>query len=251
MTRFFTPTFLCLVLIGLAGCKKGDEKLLENNPTAELKGCPIERIIYYRFPDTDTITFTYNSWDDPVSGTRSRVTTGAPNYEFRYDKKHRLTDFIGWYGGDGAEYWHKYFYDNAGSNANIIADSVYAFVRIQKGNIAQYYGAGLTVFAYDKKGRIIMDSTKWRGSSGVTVNHYSYNENGNLRGKQYDENLNPHRTNKIWMFLDRDYSVNNPFVADSYNLHRLPTKINLDGKPAFLVLANNYLLNAQLIYGCK
>lgn len=250
MTRFFTLAFSCIVLISLAACKKSDEKLLVNNPTAELKNCPVERIIYYRFPDTDTISFTYNSWGDPVSATRSRITTGAPNYEFRYDKKHRLTDYIGIYGsGTGAEFWHKYFYDNAASNANIVADSVYSFVEIRNGAIASYYVAGYTVYAYDKKGRVIMDSTTWERSSIPTVYHYSYDENGNLTGRQYDQNINPNRTNKVWMFLDRDYSLNNPFVADSYNLHRLPTRINLE-KPEFLRLVD-YYLDAEITYGCK
>jgi hypothetical protein len=56
----------------------------------------------------------------------------------------------------------------------------------------------------------------------------------------YDNNVNPKRTNTVWMLLYQDYSVNNPNIDDSpapvaygdFNAFRLPRSIittsNLD-----------------------
>lgn len=251
MIKFSTLAVVCLIVIEFAGCKKGDEKYLEQHPTADLKQCPIERIIYQSLIRMDTLNLFYNSWGDPVSSTRTQRGTGHPNYEFRYDKKHRLADYIGLYeDGTGGEYWHKYFYDNPG-NDNPTSDSLYTFITLQNGVITRYQDAAMTFYTYDKAGRIIKDSTLWHGGYSTVINHYSYDVNGNLEGHQYDQNLNPHRTNKIWMFLDRDYSVNNPFVADSYNAHKLPTKLNLDPKTSYFKLLTDYFHNAEIIYGCK
>ncbi|HEY6956635.1 MAG TPA: hypothetical protein VI385_15395, partial [Flavisolibacter sp.] len=134
---------------------------------------------------------------------------------------------------------------------NPTSDSLYTFVSFQNGVITEYLDAAMTFYTYDKEGRIIKDSTLWHGGYSTVINHYSYDVNGNLEGNQYDQNLNPHRTNKIWMFLDRDYSVNNPFVADSYNAHKLPTKLNLDPKTSYFKLLTDYFHNAEIIYGCK
>jgi len=58
------------------------------------------------------------------------------------------------------------------------------------------------------------------------VNSYSYNADGNLAGHDYDDKINYHRTNRVWMFIDRDYSVNNPVIATyEYNDFGLPTRI--------------------------
>jgi len=34
-----------------------------------------------------------------------------------------------------------------------------------------------------------------------------------------------HRTHPIWQFIDRDFSINNPFQAVAYNSHGLPVAI--------------------------
>lgn len=251
MIKFSTLAVVCLIVIEFSGCKKGDEKYLQQHPTADLKQCPIERIIYQTLIRMDTLNLFYNSWGDPVSSTHTQKGTGSPNYVFRYDKKHRLTDYIGVYeDGASGEYWHKYFYDNPGSD-NPTSDSLYTFVSFQNGVITEYLDAAMTFYTYDREGRIIKDSTLWHGGYRTYIKHYLYDANGNLQGRQYDQSLNFHRTNKIWMFLDRDYSVNNPFVADSYNAHKLPTKLNLDPKTSYFQLLNVYFHNGEITYGCK
>ena len=73
-------------------------------------------------------------------------------------------------------------------------------------------------------------SVKW-GFNDVRL--FNYDASGNMVGYNvYDNKINIHRTNKIWMFIDRDYSINNPhspYVAYSpgtYNSFGLPVQIN-------------------------
>ena len=60
---------------------------------------------------------------------------------------------------------------------------------------------------------------------------YNYDGAGNLihpasAGVVYDNKMNINRTNDIWQFLSRDYSMNNPFTADAYNAAGFPTVVN-------------------------
>jgi len=42
-----------------------------------------------------------------------------------------------------------------------------------------------------------------------------------------DDKIYPHRTNKVWMLIDMDYSVNNVFTASAYKSSGLPLQFNL------------------------
>ena len=162
-----------------------------------------------------------------------------------------------YFSGTGAEFWHKYFYENVESN-RIVLDSVYAFPIFLNGinaPLTRIQGSAASYLTYDKKGRIIKDSTYCRDAITkdvyVTVNTYSYDAGGNRTGRTYDDKVNIHRTNKIWMFFDRDYSVNNPFIAESYNSIGLPTKVNTSGKVSQPVQFLTYLGNPVITYKCK
>jgi hypothetical protein len=202
-----------------------------------------------------TIVFTYNSCGDPLIGARPSPGTGAPNYIFKYDKKGRLTDFIGMYaGGTTSEFWQKFFYDGLG---NIVFDSTYLFCKVQNGQpvdprlTPEPDGLSFTFYTYDVKGRVIKDSIISISYGWNFARTYSYNTDGNRTGREYDQKINFRRTNKIWMFIDRDYSINNPFTADSYNSKELPTKINLTSKGTYQIFLGNYFLEADITYSCK
>jgi hypothetical protein len=183
---------------------------------------------------------------DPVSITRPEPRTGAPNYLFRYDKIGRLTDFIGVYSnGIWTELWHRYFYD--GQN-RIVTDSVFVFGEIVNGQLKKFDDSYVNLLKYDSKNRIVVETRIWRGQ---TQNfNYSYDVAGNKIGGIYDQKTNFHRTNKIWMFLDRDYSLNNPFQAINYNSLMLPTKIGLS-MPSYSLFLDNGFLNATIDYMCS
>ncbi len=57
--------------------------------------------------------------------------------------------------------------------------------------------------------------------------YYKYDAKGNLidEGAEYDNNTSYLRTHPLWMFLNRNYSVNNNFRATGYNGNGMPLKI--------------------------
>lgn len=111
----------------------------------------------------------------------------------------------------------------------------------------------MNLYEYDDKKRIIkVTKTFSLGSTYPTeIYQYQYDGNGNLvtPGEVYDNKINFHRTNKIWMFLDRDYSVNNPFTANAYNSNHLATKLVSDKLRSFLRI--QYLAETKVTYSCK
>jgi hypothetical protein len=217
---FGIMTFMVAALFILPGCKKITQP--------GVGCCNIKRFAYAGSPlgvgrlTNDTMWFTYNASGNPVSGIRAFPSTGYPNFLFRYDHFNRLTDLIGVYGqsiADGVESWIKYFYDGRG---RIISDSIYGLPLIVNGRptIAQFTSPSVTAYEYDSEDRI--NKVSWQHF----VTTYSYDPHGNLVGPSYDNKVNFHQTNKIWMFIDRDYSVNNPITASyTYNAVGLPTRI--------------------------
>jgi hypothetical protein len=250
MTKTFRLAGL-IILTLIISCTKNDDYTFRNYKP-DIKHCQVTRIIHWASCcSKDTMVFSYNQWGDPVSIKRlPYAATGAPHYVFMYDKKRRLTDVVGMYqGGGSGEVWHKYFYSNAG-NSGIIVDSAYAFFILKNGMIISDYPFA-TYFTYDKTGRIIKDSIVSNAGEYITVNNYAYDANGNLVGRNYDDKLNIHLTNKIWMFFDRDYSVNNPIVADVYNSSGLPVKFDSRPSSKFLKFMNTMLFDAEISYDCK
>jgi hypothetical protein len=257
-------TLLPITIALLSSCEKNDVYLneddsksnylkgahLENRPLAEIKECSIIQITYPLGVNNDILQFNYNASGDPVSITRKFGThTGSPNFLFKYDERNRLTDFIGPYSNNtSAEFWHKYFYDNRG---NIVLDSGYIFPQITNGFPTNAYIHQATHYTYDNKQRIIKDSTVFAGSIQPVVNTYSYDINGNKTGSNYDDKINLNRTNKIWMFLNRDYSVNNPYDAASYITTGLPVKLSLSQGENPLKFLGNIFYKAEIIYECN
>jgi hypothetical protein len=217
----------------------------------DAKDCRVQRIIESVCCGIkDTLLFHYNSWGDPDTVLRRpHAGTGSPNLIFRYDKKRRLTDILGLYesGGRG-EFWHRYSYENPG-NSNIVLDSIFVFVSTPTGTFPSF--SALTFFRYDKEDRIIMDSTVDSRRLDARVNHYAYDKAGNQIGRTYDNQTNIQRTNKIFMFFDRDYSINNPFTASSYNASGLPTSFNFPSSDPHYLNFLTFFKNAEISYSCN
>jgi YD repeat-containing protein len=173
----------------------------------------------------DTIKFTYEPWGDPLTLTRTNPMPGSPNFSFRYDRNHHLTDFIGTWGPKhiGSEFWHKYFYDAQG---RITLDSEYLYITTTNDRITSYLSRYGYQFQYDEYGRI---TRQYDPAQPAADSNYTYDNRGNLidpqnifLGSPYDNKVSFQRTNWIWMFIDRDFSVNNSFIADTYNVGSLP-----------------------------
>ena len=210
----------------------------------EFKKCDLAQIISRNiFGDENIITFEYNKKGDPVSVTPSFIGTGTPQWLFRYDNKGRVTDFIGVYENGGFEFWHKYGYDK---HNRIIVDTQYIF-GLYGDEPMNYNQVFYIQYSYDAQGRI---SQMVHSISGVT--NYTYDANGNLvrPGAVYDTQVNFRRTNQMWMFITRDYSMNNPVAADAYNSEGLPTEYDIT-PPPFYSFFSWSLIDASLSYNCK
>lgn len=265
LKTLFTP--VCLVLLCTCvfySCIKPDF------PIPYTPDCSIVKLSNDTF-GKDSAIISYNSKGNPVSIIRSYVGTGSPNYLFRYDKQNRLTDIVGAYSNPNYfETWHHYVYgkNKGGKNDLPITDSVYIFGTVGNGPLPEpdYYSLRYTDFTYDSYGRIIKAvEVDVRPYPGTNTLYYHYNSAGNLEeittdapaGKSmasnisaYDNKVNPHRTHPIWQLIDRDYSVNNPAVAMSYNAYGLPTVIGSAGTFTSLL---GYAAEGELkiSYDCK
>jgi hypothetical protein len=225
-------TFTAILGFLLSGCDKVKDAIVKD-PLADLKVCNIKSFTITNTYFTRSAICTYNAYGNPVSITFSKVGTSIPNELFKYDSRQRLTDHVQPYDNDTYEQWHKFTYDN---NDRIISAANYLnFGRVSTG--PQGSPGSNTYFEYDANGRITKTKTVYVGSSSSPlVSSYAYDDNGNrIRpGVTYDNKVNVHRTNKIWMFIDRDYSVNNPVVMQTYNKYGLPTEVGSGAGPYFL-----------------
>lgn len=255
---------LLAIEVTLWSCQKADEHLsedtskpnylkssyLEHKPNAEVNECQILQVNYTVGTRNDVLQFTYNSSGNPTAITRALGGhTGYPNFIFRYDEKNRMSEMIGSYDNNTvAEFWHKYWYDN---KDQIVLDSAYIFPRITNGFPENAYISQATFYTYDNKQRIIRDSTSFSNSASPTVHTYLYDADGNRGGNTYDDQININRTNKIWMFLNRDYSVNNPFKAEGYTVVGLPSSVNLSATERAISFLGTSISKAQIIYDCN
>ncbi|WP_298735161.1 hypothetical protein [uncultured Chitinophaga sp.] len=210
------------------------------------------------FALSDSAVFVYNAKGDPVSITRTIPTTGHPNYLFYYDAHRRLTDYIGVY-SDGVhfEFRRRYGYD---SKNRIVQDTLFTFGALTDPP-QQWYVELITTYTYDARNRIIRQDDQHPRTGGRYIMRYVYNEEGNLEkvynGNSviftytYDNKVNLHRTHPVWQFIDRDFSVNNPFQAITYNKRGLPLKVESDPTKFdkyFLGIAYHQL---EVSYSCR
>ncbi|TWF40628.1 hypothetical protein FHW36_104311 [Chitinophaga polysaccharea] len=232
----FTQLFIYIAIINFVntGCRK--------EPGIHFPGphCDILSITGNFNGPIDTVSFSYNIAGNPITVTRAFPSTGFPNYQFRYDKNNRLTDYITLYPNSNEfETWHRYYY----RGNRIVFDSIFQFGLL--GEVPRpspfapnQFIRGYAAFEYDEMGRITktIDSIGW--IYGRLTRYYTYNQEGNLVKvvyqsatfpeedsliiSGYDNKVNMHLTHPVWQFLDRMYSLNNPIKGESYNKHGLP-----------------------------
>ncbi|MFT3823774.1 MAG: hypothetical protein QM731_07625 [Chitinophagaceae bacterium] len=264
--RHLLSAKLCVAISFLlfAGCNKIDWDDLLHHPDKADKLCSIKKISVNRTYDTLIGKFTYNSSGDPTQVAFNIMGTGQPGFRFIYDNKKRLTDYLGLYGSDYTltnfyEFWHHYVYDNG----RIVRDTMRGFGEYPLPNNSPYLL--LYTFEYDNSGRIVkaVQTYPLQPSISPVTETYTYNSDGNLEkySRQvgsdapyvvtYTYNLskpNLHRTNKVWMFVDRDYSINAPVNATSYNQYGLPLKYDVE---YYGFLYNLNIGHSTIEYQCK
>jgi hypothetical protein len=215
-------TLVLLLIIQLTACQKKPV----TPPPVEAEVCRITRME----TNAGAVFFTYNSYGNPTRITLANPTTGKPHRAFLYDKYNRLTDYIGNYlvipdsiqnFSDLSnsmlsfyfEFWYRYTYVDENPNSLPIGDTVR-----MGGGFRGTFGPivasqRIETYMYDSQNRIVNGGA------------YNYDANGNLilPNVTYDDKKNYRQTNRIWMFIDRDYSKNNPFIATAYNSEGYPT----------------------------
>lgn len=199
---------IVIIPIALYGCKKNDFidpvqkcKILETS---------------YRF-------FTYNDAGDPIRCTYKEDPegTGSPTFVFVYNRKHQLVAY-----GGGNE--HRL---TLNAHGQVIADSLLM-------NYAGQDDRYVTKFYYDYLGRVRKEVETQYHSQGEdlpkpwpeSVGTYNYDRRGNLiqpdtdgvGNLEYDNKPSMLRTHPVFMFIHRNYSVNNPKVETNYNQAGLP-----------------------------
>jgi hypothetical protein len=199
------------------------------------KLCKIESMQAFTFYDSAVPRhFFYNEFDNPTRvAFDDSPGTGTPFYDFFYDDQQRLIKFASFES-------HYYTYNDDGL---AVIDSIFG------GYAGGDFRYEEKIFYDDAKRIIRTERTLYFPEDDpnfgevVTVN-YEYDSRGNLvkPGVTYDNQTNVHRTNKVWMFIDKDYSVNNPLPG--------PTHYNNVGLPLNNVA---FLGNAaeSVDYNCK
>jgi len=198
----------------------------------------------------------YNEFENSTFISNPMVQTGSPFRSFKYDSWHRLVQFLESYSNNNFETWHFYGFDLSG---RIAVDTSYTFGSSLTGKPTNYYYRSISWLTYDSQNRIVRsdntitpDPTNPMVPPSTNTQTWTYNSAGNLdgTGATYDNKLNLNRTNDIWMFLARDYSMNNPFTATSYNTTGFPTAIG--AMPNRFINSNDIFLgNSQVGYGCR
>lgn len=247
--RFLGFILLTSFVLTAASCKKILDKLIKD-PHATVDGCRIEKIVQWDSPSSDprTYLFTYNSAGYPVSAISDRPATGAPNFYFWYDSKNRLTDYIELFDNNQYQSWKKYTYNHHG---RVIRDTTWTFGTFGAQPDPNSYYIIVSDYSYDSYGRISeVNSVELQPLAGSTYsNSYTYDASGNLEigYASYDNKINVNRTHKLWMFLNRNYSVNQAPPADAYNSNMLGTKFVGPGIFNFLGVI---MENSEFTYSC-
>lgn len=245
--KILSVAFAAMITLTLTSCQKDLSRTEQehqvpaaNAADATLAGCSVLNI---QGNGVIKAKFTYNALGNPDRIKVDNPGTGNPNRVFWYDAANRLTDNIGYYDSETFEDWHKYGYNALG---DVAIDTVYIFGTRSGGQPVNYYDRYISHFKYDAQGRI-------KKVTGGGVNGtYTYDANGNLiNGSTYDTKKNIHRTNAIWQFLDRDYSVNNPMNTSAYK-NGYPSKVFVDeGTEVFGFLQLNFYGDITIKYSCN
>jgi hypothetical protein len=194
------------------------------------------------------VAFKYDEKGNPLNIRFTENINMQEDFEFRHDKKNRVTDVIRAYPNqDRFTSWHRLKYDNQN---RIVRDSLYYGGGLIGGvpiadSIIYRTWVMLYTFKYDNYNRIIQETQDANAQGQVIhwIRYYYYGSTGNLDStvvysgspynykevyNSYDTLVNVRRTNPLWQFLDRDYSKNNPIFATSE-----PNQYGLPGRMVF------------------
>jgi len=257
------------VLYLFTGCQKIDLKDYFH-PDKTPKLCKIKKILSFSEFEVDSLLldFKYNHRGDPISIELFPARPGIPDFLFRYDNQHRLLDFVSAYKNNHYEQWHRYVYEGT----VVVRDTARVFGEIVNGEpipSEQFTTYVVTNYEYDSYNRIVKSSFIFQTSPEILtqISSYTYNAAGNLVHykvvvpeknfiireefyNNYDNKTNIHRTHKVWMFIGRDYSINNRIQAQAYNQYGLPLKLR-GGQNNYPFILRQDISQSDIKYECK
>ena len=249
--RFAAALSAILFILLLGSCQKiGDFIVFPRNGDDDFKACNVVRITTGAAKEL-VYDFTYNKRGDPTSILASL--NSESDVWFKYDKKHRLEMMWGKpvlppEAGIDFLFLSKYVHDNKG---RIIIDSSFFSGTFESVANGTAFLVSVETFEYDATGRITREThvSFPGGVSGVA--NYVYDSHGNLvqPGWTYTDKFAMARTNKIWMFINRNYSVNDPQTWATYNRYHLPLQ-TLPGQGYFSFLPGVFIGPSTVEYEC-
>jgi hypothetical protein len=242
-----------VVVFSISGCQKFIDHFFtgHHKPTS----CRITSIKHETIEGvTRSANFFYsdNNNLDSVIFDESIGSAGAQLHYFYYDAHHRLVGYNAYYDRDADNYFfkHTYKYDE---NGRIVRDTI----RISQA------GRFTSVFEldYDNQGRVMAEYGKVIEAGGDSIENpevFARSFDLDIRGNRlfpnlrYDEKTSFLSTNKVLMFTERNYSINNPLGATAYNDQGLP--LGFGGSKMFPVYNWGIftgVLPSEIFYSCS
>ncbi len=223
-------TILVMNLLPLSGCRKVCD-YFEQHQDSPATNCRIEKISFDILNDFGVIErcgsfFSYNTYNNPtLVGYSIPYDLPPMDKVFRYDANNRLSAYIKdfRYEDTSPVFWHKYTYE---SPLKVI-DSVFVYASGDyKTNDRpdEYSRVEVNELTLDNRGRIINEKYTLDGNI-FGERSFQYDMNGNLikPGVTYNNKPNIRQTSKIWQFIDRDFSVNQPRdEVEAFTANNLP-----------------------------
>lgn len=259
MKKIFLMALAVTGAFYFTGCKKLIDQA-HHNPGQTFEYCDIKKFkIWYR-DSYNEFTVYYNKAGQPkdVLGKYpdSPVSFANSEQHFRYDKQGRLTDWI--INPPGQQHtwlWHTYHY----LSSTQVLDTLYNCWSVESYITDKHapYDDPLTTIRlldFDNYGRI----AKITNPVSNYIQPVVYDANGNSSlYSSYDSSVNIMRTNKIWMFVNLNYSLNNhtdlpwgTFLYE-YNSYMLPVGFTFSD-PYGGSFMSTFAANKMVIeYDCK
>ncbi|HUQ67148.1 MAG TPA: hypothetical protein VM101_13385 [Flavitalea sp.] len=213
--------FVILVFFMFASCTKINFAEYRKDPGIDLRFCNIKTWTDIHGDEERKNLFTYNEHDNPVSVTSDHAGTGSGHHFFTYDNLQRLLkyeyEFV---------FTKSYHYESNSRKAT-------------HAQVTDVYGRELLeTYTYDDRGRIIKSvlelvSSPFEDDEYPTqTKEYIYlNDdissilfNGQQQNPdvEYSNKLSIYMTNKVWQFINQNYSKHSLASVETYNRMNLP-----------------------------
>lgn len=240
--------YLLLAGFLFVSCNKVFEEHRQN-PGVDLRFCNIKTWTDSHLDELRENKFTYNEHDNPVSVTSNQHGTGSGFHYFRYDENQRLKEYE-------EEYVVTRYYHYDGNSKLPTGDSM----------VDAYGREFRETFTYDSKNRITKavvefisspfedddyaDDVKEYIYDGDDLQAYIWNGNQQNPEMVYISKPSIYLSNKVWMFINRNYSKHSALGPATYHRIGLPLTYHDEPPYQFPFLDINFF-GSTVTYMCR